>query len=121
MDQPQKQSAPDLSFIPELERALSTAQSGFRAYNLAAFPARPAEFFALELAGEAGEIANNEKKIWKGRSIPHGELADEAADVLIAVVNYANARGIDLAAAVGGKLREIERRRLRDSEDGLPL
>ncbi|MBI5154506.1 hypothetical protein HZA57_04640, partial [Candidatus Poribacteria bacterium] len=49
------------------------------------------------------------------------ELADEAADVLIAVVNYANARGMDLGAAVATKLHEIERRRLRDREDELPL
>jgi len=112
---------PDLSFIPPLENALRQAQEGFNAYNCAAFPKRPAEFFALELAGEAGEIANNEKKIWKGREIPHEDLADEAADVLIAVVNYANARGIDLAGAVAEKLHEIERRRRRDREEGKPL
>lgn len=113
--------APDLSFVPALEMALRVAQVGFAAYNEAAFPARPPEFFALELAGEAGEVANKEKKRWKGREIPLAELADEAADVLIAVVNYANARGIDLAGAVAAKLREIERRRLADKERGLPL
>ena len=112
---------PDLSFIPALQDALSRAQAGFAAYNAAAFPARPAEFFALELAGEAGEVANKEKKLWKGRSIAHEELADEAADVLIAVVNYANARGIDLGEAVAEKLREIERRRVRDRDEGLAL
>jgi NTP pyrophosphatase (non-canonical NTP hydrolase) len=110
-----------MDHLPELERALRTAQEGFRRYNEAAFPARPPEFFALELAGEAGELANNEKRIWKGRQIAREKLADEAADVFIAVVNYANARGIDLAGAVSSKLHEIERRRLRDKEDDLPL
>ncbi len=113
-----KQPQPDLGFVPALQEALRTAQKGFDAYNRAAFPRRPPEFFALELAGEAGEVANKEKKVWKGRDIPLDELADEAADVVIAAVNYANARGIDLAAAVGTKLHEIERRRLADLQDG---
>ncbi len=116
-----KQPQPDLGFIPALEEALRTAQEGFDLYNRVAFPARPAEFFALELAGEAGEVANKEKKVWKGREIPLEDLADEAADVLIAVVNYANARGIDLASAVGAKLTEIERRRLVDLDEGRPV
>ncbi len=123
MEQPQiaPNGQPSLDFIEPLRAALATAQAGFREYNAAAFPPRTPQFFALELAGEAGEVANKEKKAWKGREIPHDELADEAADVFIAVVNYANSRGIDLAAAVGEKLLEIERRRLRDKEDGKPL
>lgn len=112
---------PDLGFVPELEQALRTAQDGFARYNAAAFPSRPPEFFALELAGEAGELANKEKKLWKGRAIPPEDLADEAADVVIAAVNYANARGLDLAGAVARKLREIERRRRADADAGLPL
>lgn len=114
-------SAPNLEFIPALRVALSTAQEGFEKYNKAAFPARSPQFFALELAGEAGEIANNEKKAWKGRDIPVEHLADEAADVVIAVVNYANSRGIDLGEAVATKLLEIERRRIADETAGLPL
>ena len=78
-----------------------------------------APVFALELCGEAGELANLEKKEWKGSGAPSGaatpsgaEYADEAADVLIAVLNYANERGIDLAQAVREKMAEIDRRRL---------
>jgi len=120
MDQHDKASPSpaDLDFIPALEEALSRAQKGFDRYNRQAFPRRPPEFFALELSGEAGELANKEKKLWKGRAVDCGELADEAADVFIAVVNYANSRGMDLAAAVAGKLREIERRRLERLESG---
>mgnify|MGYP006284624595 CR=1 FL=1 len=103
---------PDLGFLDDLADALRHAQQGLDAYNKAAFPSWPPEFFALELSGEAGELANNEKKIWKGRRIAHETLADEAADVLIALVNYANSRDIDLASAFSDKMREIERRRL---------
>lgn len=108
---------PDLSFLGDLEAALRAALAGFERYNRAAFPARPPQFFALELAGEAGEVANDEKKAWKGRDVAPERLADEAADVFIALVNYANSRGIDLAAAVCAKVREIERRRIAEGDD----
>lgn len=101
----------------ELERLLPLVdhlgkiQEGFNAYQLACFTERSGEFFALELNGEAGELANLEKKRWKGKPITNESLGDEAADVLIALVNYCNARGIDLAHHVSIKLVEIERRR----------
>jgi NTP pyrophosphatase (non-canonical NTP hydrolase) len=106
-----------VSALPELDvlvaetGGLRALQGAFDRYQLAAFPARSPQFFALELAGEAGEVANNEKKVWKGKAIPHAQLADEAADVLIALMNYANSNRIDLAEAVATKLREIDRRR----------
>lgn len=90
---------------------LAPMQEAFAAYQDAAFPPRTAQFFALELAGEAGEVANNEKKVWKGAHVPREHLEDEAADVLIALINYANSNGIDLAAAVARKLAIIEDRR----------
>jgi NTP pyrophosphatase (non-canonical NTP hydrolase) len=93
-------------------------QEGFDAYQRACFPERSASFFALELAGEVGELANLEKKLWKGQTnLKTGEpiagfpVEDEAADVLIALMNYCNARGIDLAMAVQRKLGVIEQRR----------
>lgn len=90
---------------------LREVQQAFDAYQQAAFEARKPEFFSLELCGEAGELANLEKKAWKGRDIPPERFNDEAADVLIALMNYANARGVDLADAVREKLRVIESRR----------
>lgn len=83
-------------------------QQGFDAYQQAAFIARAPEFFCLELCGEAGELANLEKKVWKGHDIAHADLADEAADVFIALMNYCNARGIDLSHAVSNKLLRIK-------------
>lgn len=91
--------------------ALAPLQESFSAYQQAAFPARGPAFFALELAGETGELANLEKKLWRGDTVPRERLADEAADVLIALMNYANERGLDLAEAVAAKLATIEERR----------
>jgi NTP pyrophosphatase (non-canonical NTP hydrolase) len=80
-------------------------------WNAGLYPHRPPEFFALELCGETGELANKEKKLWRGQSIPPAELAEEAADVLITLLNYCNARGIDLGAAFDAKVRVVEGRR----------
>jgi NTP pyrophosphatase (non-canonical NTP hydrolase) len=86
-------------------------QDGFDFYQKQCFTERPPEFFALELNGEAGELANLEKKAWKGKPVDEARFRDEAADVYISLMNYCNARGVDIAAAVEAKLREIERRR----------
>lgn len=86
---------------------LSDVQQGFDAYQRTCFVERPSEFFALELCGEAGELANLVKKQWKGRTIDADHVADEAADVLIALMNFCNAAGIDLGAAVAAKLPRI--------------
>ena len=98
--------------VPRLPRSyegLRTLQGEFARYQEEAFPKREPRFFALELAGETGELANLEKKEWKGREVERAAYTDEAADVMIAVMNYANARGIDLGRAVSDKMTEIER------------
>ena len=71
---------------------------------------------AFLTGGEAGELANLEKKDWKGREVDEAAFIDEAADVVIAIMNYANARNIDIARAVSEKMAEVERRRLREPE-----
>ena len=86
---------------------LAPVQMAFNAYQQECFIARPPEFFALELCGEAGELANLEKKRWKGAPPNDDHTAEEAADVLIALMNFCNARGIDLAKAVADKLPRI--------------
>lgn len=102
--------------LPRSYDGLRALQAEFGRYQQRAFPEREARFFALELAGETGELANLEKKEWKGVGIAPAAYADEAADVMIAVLNYANARGIDLGEAVSEKMAEIERRRRRAPE-----
>ncbi|MFZ9518875.1 MAG: hypothetical protein ACO3A4_00200 [Silvanigrellaceae bacterium] len=91
-------------------------------YQLRAFGQRSASFFALELAGECGELANLEKKLWRDPNcaIEPRAIADEAADVFIALMNYCNARGIDLEPSVVDKLRRIEERRKSGSMGPVP-
>ena len=104
------------ALLPASYRGLGTLQAEFQRYQEAAFPHRPPRFFALELAGETGELANLEKKVWKGRQVDEADFEDEAADVCIALLNFANSRGIDLATAVEHKMRHIDRRRQAEPE-----
>lgn len=99
---------------PPTSRGLRAIQQDFARYQAAAFPARSTQFFALELAGECGELANLEKKAWRdpSKAPPEEKFAEEATDVLIALINYANTRGIDLEATLAEKLAEIEERRV---------
>ncbi|MCK5740661.1 MAG: hypothetical protein KAH48_00475 [Chlorobi bacterium] len=100
------------------EKGLSEVQKQFDHYQKKFFAERSPEFFCLELNGEAGELANIEKKQWKGREIPQDRFEDEAADVAIALMNYANSRGIDLGKAVKAKLLKIEKMRLELKAEG---
>ena len=86
-------------------------QAAFDAYQKECFIERPSEFFALELTGEAGELANIERKRWKGAHYSEEHRADEAADVFISLMNFCNAAGIDLTEAVVKKLGRIPRSR----------
>lgn len=104
------------SHLPGSYEGLKDLQREFDAYQRAVFPKREPRFFALELCGEAGELANLEKKTWKGRPVDEADFIDEAADVVIAILNYSNARGIDIARAVSEKMAEIDRRRLKAPE-----
>ena len=111
-----------MQFLTELhdssQTSLNELQALFKQYQAAAFPARSPEFFCLELCGEAGELANLEKKRWKGKSIDDERFCDEAADVFIALMNYSNARGLCLGDAVREKLQRIEKKRVRLEEQG---
>ncbi len=102
--------------LPTNYRGLEKLQQEFEEYQEQAFPDRPARFFSLELCGEAGEVANLEKKDWKGIEIPPARFAEEAADTAIALLNYANARKIDLAFEVRRKMSKIENLRLGQTQ-----
>jgi len=104
--------------LPTKYRCLKELQKQFKEYQEQAFPSRPASFFSLELCGEAGEIANLEKKDWKGVGVVLADLAEEAADTAIALLNYANSRQIDLALEVEKKMLRIENMRLAEIEKG---
>lgn len=91
---------------------IDNIQNGFDAYQNECFDKRLPEFFCLELNGEAGELANLEKKSWKGKVINKEKFEDEAADVLIALMNYSNSKGINLGESVKRKLLRIEQNRI---------
>lgn len=100
-----------IELINSIKNAIRKIQDNFDSYQNKCFTQRSPEFFCLELNGEAGELANLEKKHWKGKPIEHEKFSDEAADVLIALFNYCNARGINLEKAVIDKLNRIEEKR----------
>jgi NTP pyrophosphatase (non-canonical NTP hydrolase) len=101
------------SLTPPQVTGIQATQQEFDRYQNQAFPARVPEFFALELAGECGELANLEKKLWRdpSRSDCLEKLGDEAADVFISLLNYCNSRNISLESCVKDKLERIEQRR----------
>lgn len=105
--------------LSDLSEKLNTIQNNFDIYQNIYFKKRTPEFFCLELNGEAGELANLEKKRWKGRDIPPDKFAEEAADVFIALINYCNSRKINLASALINKLNQIEKTRLEREKEGL--
>lgn len=98
--------------LPSSYQRLKELQKEFDDYQQAAFPHRSSRFFSLELCGEAGELANLEKKEWKGVAVPSEAIAEEAADAAIALLNYANSRGIDLAEEIQKKMSKIDAKRL---------
>jgi NTP pyrophosphatase (non-canonical NTP hydrolase) len=94
-------------------------QNSFDNYQIENFPKRSPEFFCLELNGEAGELANIEKKHWKGKEITPDQFEDEAADVFIALMNYCNSRNINLEISVIRKLKHIEEKRKKLKAKGM--
>lgn len=105
-------------FTKTIEENINEVQSLFNEYQNTYFPERSPEFFCLELNGEAGELANAEKKRWKGRIVEDEVYWDESADVLIALMNYANSRGVDLGKAVRKKIHRIEKKRIELQKEG---
>lgn len=103
-------------FLPRSYEGLKKLQKEFEDYQSKAFPTREPRFFALELAGEVGELANLEKKEWKGKKINDSDFLDETADTMIALMNYANSKGVDLSSAVSEKMKKIDEKRIIDPE-----
>lgn len=69
-------------------------------------------FFAVEFAGEAGEVSNEVKKLvredrgWRGSRTTIQKLAEEMADAVITLDNLASIYGIDLREAVIAKFNK---------------
>ncbi len=100
------------NLLNEVSAGLNNIQIGFDEYQKGYFRQKSSEFFCLELNGEAGELANFEKKQWKGENIDMAHFQDEVADVFIALMNYANEKNVNISDAVQKKLNKIEMKRL---------
>jgi NTP pyrophosphatase (non-canonical NTP hydrolase) len=98
-------------------------QERIAAFDAARFQTLGPGYLALSLIGEAGEVADIVKKLWRTEprmGEPDGfealppeareRLADELADVLILTVVIANHLGIDVEAEAERKMRTIEER-----------
>ncbi|MCO6465520.1 MAG: hypothetical protein J5I53_02790 [Bradyrhizobiaceae bacterium] len=100
--------ATELSHVQDvLQLEFRRVQDALFDYQRTWFTERSREFFSLELCGEAGELANLEKKRWKGTEIENGRFGEEAADVFIALLNYCERAKIDLAQAIAEKIAKI--------------
>lgn len=106
----------DLSPGIDLQRVIVDFQ--WQVYDPQRKLALDPNFWALSLAGEAGEVANWHKKHWRDRAEGRGEefspsfdeLKSELGDVMICLALLAEAHGINLTEATLEKLREINRR-----------
>lgn len=69
-------------------------------------------FLALALCGEAGELANEIKKEWRGDSRPNMRslVAGELADVVVYAYLLEVALALDIDAVIEAKLPEIRRK-----------
>jgi NTP pyrophosphatase (non-canonical NTP hydrolase) len=67
-------------------------------------------FLALALCGEAGELANMVKKLWRGDKIPLIDIWKELADVRIYLELLVVAFDCNLDATCIEKLKEVQQR-----------
>src|SRR5688500_17210763 len=74
-------------------------------------------FLALAICGEAGELANLIKKVWRGDAVDPGDIQNEIADIRIYLEHLARHLDIDLDVACERKLDEVaERLALKEHE-----
>ncbi len=64
-------------------------------------------FLALAISGEAGELANLVKKMWRGDDVEAGQIRDEIADLRIYLEHLSRHLQIDLDSACDKKLEEV--------------
>lgn len=68
------------------------------------------QFYALGLAGEAGEVANEAKKLWRNIDGDREKLALEIADTFTYLILLAYEEDIDIIATLAQKIRINEAR-----------
>lgn len=64
-------------------------------------------FLALAICGEAGELANLVKKLWRGDEVNPNLIRNEIADIRIYLEHISSHLGINLDQACDQKLDEV--------------
>jgi NTP pyrophosphatase (non-canonical NTP hydrolase) len=67
-------------------------------------------FLTLAICGEAGELANLVKKMWRGDEVDPEHIRDEIADIRIYLEHISRHLDIDLDKACERKLDEVHKR-----------
>ncbi|MGO8896805.1 MAG: MazG-like family protein [Isosphaeraceae bacterium] len=67
-------------------------------------------FLALAICGEAGELANLIKKMWRGDEVDENRIRDEIADIRIYLEHLARHLHLDLDQACENKLEVVAER-----------
>jgi NTP pyrophosphatase (non-canonical NTP hydrolase) len=70
------------------------------------------QFLALAICGEAGELANLIKKMWRGDKVDPEQIKDEIADIRIYLEHIARQLDLDLDRACENKLDVVDQRLL---------
>jgi NTP pyrophosphatase (non-canonical NTP hydrolase) len=75
-------------------------------------------FLALAICGEAGELANLVKKMWRGDHVDTADIRDEIADIRIYLEHLCRHLQIDLDSACEHKLDEVaDRLALKEAKE----
>ncbi len=82
------------SDVEALADVWEQARANHAAYSATGDRERDIQFFALGLAGEAGEVANFVKKRWRDGDDHLDDLRKECADVLAYTIMLADALGM---------------------------
>lgn len=95
-----------ITIAGELAQVWQQARENHERYSATGDTEQDIRFFALGLAGEAGEVANFVKKRWRDGDLHHDDLRAECADMFAYNIMLADALGMspsDLLAVVALK------------------
>lgn len=78
----------------------------------------PLSFYALGVAGEAGEVAEKVKKFYRDGNITPESIALELGDVCWYITRLANLLGFSLSEILAMNIEKLESRRARGVQRG---
>lgn len=113
-------SSPKASIPDAMQAVWLQARQNHASYSATGDREQDIRFFAMGLAGEAGEVANFVKKRWRDGDAHEDDLRKECADVFAYNIMLADALGMDaddLLAMVAHKQQVfVDKMRARDTD-----